>query len=496
MNAKLLLGIGLSVSAVVHTSNASYSGHQGEVPPNLIIIHTDEHNFRTLGCYRRILPEDEAFVWGRGVKVDTPNIDWLADNGALCASFYATTPVCSPSRASLLTGCYPQKTAVVDNNIPLKDDALTIAELLRRKGYATGYAGKWHLDGPGKPGWRPERKFGFVDNRYMFNRGHWKMIVDTPEGPHVIPRDRHAVYTVPGADAANYTTDYLTGKALEFIDTNKDLPFCFMLSFPDPHDPNCVRAPYDTMYMHVGFVRPPTPDAAGATIPKWAWTESKKAILAANTSGYFGMVKCIDDNVGRLLKALRESGLLANTIIVFTADHGDMAGEHGMYGKGVPYEASARIPFILYCPTKVRAGTLVDEAMTCVDFLPTVLSLMGFEVPETVQGHDCSILFTLGRSPACWKDVAFMRSAEKATGTLWLAAVTSRYKLILSSEDEPWLFDLARDPAESVNLYQDPTLCDIVRQLSVALLEYGLDFSDPYALNKHIRLRIIRASGR
>ncbi|MHC4180936.1 MAG: sulfatase-like hydrolase/transferase, partial [Planctomycetota bacterium] len=112
----------------------------------MLIIQTDEHNFRTLGCYRATLPPEQALMWGKSV-VTTPNIDWLASHGAVCTSFYATTPVCSPSRAAFVTGRYPQNTPVTTNNIPLRDDAVTFAEILRRQGYATGYAGKWHLDG-------------------------------------------------------------------------------------------------------------------------------------------------------------------------------------------------------------------------------------------------------------------------------------------------------------------------------------------------------------
>ena len=118
-------------------------------PLNLLIIQTDEHHYGTLGCYG-------------GTIVKTPNIDWIARQGARCDSFYATTPVCSPSRAALVTGRYPQKTPVVNNNIPLDDSVVTFAELLRRKGYQTGFAGKWHLDGSGKPQWAPKRKFGFT----------------------------------------------------------------------------------------------------------------------------------------------------------------------------------------------------------------------------------------------------------------------------------------------------------------------------------------------
>lgn len=133
---------------------------------NLLIIETDEHHFSTLGCYG-------------GTIVETPNIDWIARNGALCTSFYATTPVCSPSRASLVSGLYPQKTPVTTNNIPLDDSIVTFAEILRRRGYATGYAGKWHLDGTGKPNGAGDAWLSAISQRY-------KLVYSSNEEPWLI----------------------------------------------------------------------------------------------------------------------------------------------------------------------------------------------------------------------------------------------------------------------------------------------------------------------
>ena len=171
----------LKTVGAVTALGATSTWAQVQARPNLLIIHTDEHSFRTLGCYRRTLSDEQAFVWGPDAMVTTPHIDWLADNGALCTKFYASTPVCSPSRAAFVSGRYPQNTPVTTNNIPMDDHIITFAEILRRQGYATGYAGKWHIDGAGRPEWAPKRKFGFTDNRYMFNRGHWKQLEDTPQ---------------------------------------------------------------------------------------------------------------------------------------------------------------------------------------------------------------------------------------------------------------------------------------------------------------------------
>ncbi len=443
--------------------------------PNLLVIMTDEHNFRTLGCYRKLLPPEQAFMWGKAV-VDTPNIDWLADRGAVCTSFYAVTPVCSPSRAAFVSGLYPHHTGVVTNNIPLRDGIVTFAEILRRHGYATGYAGKWHLDGPGKPQWAPQRKFGFVDNRFMFNRGHWKKLELTPDGPRVAARRKgKPTYALDGADEKTFTTDFFTDRTIEFLRAHANEPFCFMLSIPDPHGPDTVRPPYDTMFAHMTFRPPRSAVAPVAELPSWGKRESKNF----DQSKYYGMVKCIDDNVGRIVAALRELKLLSHTIVVFTSDHGDLRGEHGRQNKGVPYEASARVPFVLYDAAHVRPGTVIDQVLTSVDFLPTVLDLMDVPVPHAVHGRNAAVLFRSGKPPADWVDVGFLRSTGSKPG--WVAAVTDRYKLVFSANDPPWLFDLQTDPDELINFRDNPQYRGVLRQLATHLFEYTRRFEDPFA---------------
>jgi len=469
---------GSGLAAALFLGRGAFAG--GRKGPNLLIIHTDEHNFRTLGCYRAVMSKAQALMWGDAV-VNTPNIDWLAKNGALCTSFYATTPVCSPSRAAFVSGRYPQNTPVVTNNIPLDDNIVTFAEILRRKGYATGYAGKWHLDGAGKPQWQPRRRFGFTDNRYMFNRGHWKQLEDTPQGPRVKARSAgKPTYGVQGADEKSFTTDWLADKTVAFIAEHADRPFCYMVSFPDPHGPDTVRPPYDTMFADQQYKTPRTFDVSGRRVPNWGKPNGTFNGMAK----YYGMVKCIDDNVGKILAALRKNGLMEKTVVVFTADHGDLRGEHHRQNKGVPFEASAKIPFVLYYPPKVKGGTVIDEALGCVDFLPTILALMGFETAGQEQGRNASELFTTGKPPAGWQDVTFVRSTgRQAGGANWLAAVTKRYKLVYSSIDDPWLFDLEKDPDELENFFGVPAYRETVRQLSRQLLDYARRFNDPYATN-------------
>jgi len=436
-------------------------------PYNLLVIQTDEHHFKTLGCYG-------------GKIVKTPNIDWIAKNGAIATSFYATTPVCSPSRGVLMSGKYPQHTPVTNNNIKLGDDIVTFAEVLRRKGYATGYAGKWHLDGAGKPQWGPKRKFGWEDNRFMFNRGHWKMFTDGSNGPGVgSTKNGRPDYGLKGADEKSFATDWLTDKVINFVNEKKGKSFCYMVSYPDPHGPNTVRAPYDTMYEDA---KPPIPRSVNKTraqTPKWA---SKAPRITADTirvlmPKYYGMVKCLDDNIGRILAVLRKNGQIDNTIIVFTSDHGDLCGEHGRLNKGVPYEGSARIPFLIYTPGKIKGGTVVDEALSCVDFMPTVMNLMDAKHAQKVDGRDATALFTKSKSD--WNDVAFIRSTS--AGKPWLCAVSDRYKLVYSDMGDPWLFDLEKDPDEMTNLFNEPGSKKVVTTMTIQLRNYSKLQKDPYA---------------
>ena len=440
--------------------------------PNVLIIHTDEHNFRTLGCYRSLLTQDQAEVWGKDVVVETPNIDFLATHGVICERFYATTPVSSPSRSSFMTGLYPQQTGVVTNDIPMNDTVVTFAEDFRRSGYHTGYLGKWHLDGTARPGWHPNRKFGFEDNRYMMNRGHYKRIVENSDGKLDI------TYEGKGLTPENFMTDFLTDKAIDYIRNHQKDKFCCVISYPDPHGPNIVRSPYDTMYTHLNFQLPKTALKNKDGLPSWAFGNDQME----NMARYFGMVKCLDDNVGRLLRELKDCDLLEHTIIVFTSDHGDLCGEHGRTNKSVPLEASARVPFIIYYPEELQQGKVVKEVLSVVDFAPTILSLAGIKTTAFRAGRDFTILLKGKEPDNKWRDAVFMRGGDNLEGPAksWISVVSKRYKLTLSDRpgDKPWLTDLVNDPDELINEYDNPSYRNILRKLMDELYDYGQQWKD------------------
>ena len=447
--------------------------------PNVIIIQTDEHNFRTLGCYREQLSHDQAFIWGDGNVVETPNIDHLAHSGILFTKFYAATPLCSPSRGSLVSGMYPQYTGVPVNDAPLKDDVITFAEVLRRDSYQTAFIGKWHLDGPGKPEWAPGRKFGFADNRFTYNRGHWKKLVETEDGPHVGSTNGKGMpdYKLNGADERSFTTDFLTDRAIQFIKKNHYNPFCLYLSLPDPHGPDLVRPPYDQMYTNLHYKAPATYDVDEKRAPSWAKPQKNASI---DQSQYFGMVKCIDDNIGRILDCLRDQGLIEQTMIVFTSDHGDLRAEHHRENKSVPLEASAKVAFIISYPQKIPSGSVITKAFNTVDFAPTLLSFLDQRVPKEMQGRNFSDLLLNPEHQKDWEDITFVRSSGLGDAGSWIAAMTSRYKLILSKEDDPWLIDMEKDPNELTNFINEPEKATIVKKLARQLNEYAHKRDDPF----------------
>lgn len=457
---------------------------------NVLIIMTDEHNLRTLGCYRDLMPKAQAEIWGEGNVVQTPNLDALAKDGLIALSCYASSPLSAPARSCFQSGLYSHHTGVSTNDLPMKRDVETFAQVFADHGYHTGYIGKWHLEGPAKPLWEPEAKFGWLDNRYMFNRGHWKKLEETASGPQVATYSPNGKpnYDVAGADEKSFTTDFLSDRAIEYMRIHKEEPFCCMLSIPDPHGPNTVRAPYDTLFRHLTFKEPYTyherGDHDGA-----AWEKMEGGFDSRQMELYFGMVKCIDDNVGKIIRFLKSEGLYDHTLIIFTSDHGDMCGEHHRHDKTVPYEMSAHVPFIMHNPALFKRPTVNKTVISTVDFKPTLLGLLGLQARKPAHGRDMSA-YLLGKEIPLNDDIIFMRSPNKPDafdGTedkekkmYWIAAVTSRYKLIHTpnSGESPWLIDLEKDPFELHNFYQDSSYSEVISRMSAKLLEYGITSGD------------------
>ena len=452
------------------------------VRPNVLVIITDEHNFRTLGCYREQLPVSQAEMWGEDVVVPTPHLDRLAADGVLCTRAYATSPVCSPCRAAMITGHYPHVTGVPTNNLPLDRSIPTLADRLNQQGYRSSFIGKWHLAGTGKPEWAPEIDGGFQTKKYMFNRGHWKKLVERKGKPAVGARKNgQPNYDLDGADPSTFATDFLTDRAIEFASEESDQPFLMVISYPDPHGPNRVRAPYDHRFDSLRYA-PPRTYETGLPAPRWAGAAGKHPVFRGqDMSSYFGMVQCIDDNVGKLVEALKANDQFDNTLIVMTSDHGDLCYEHDRQNKGNPYEGSARVPLILRWPEKIKRGQVYNHPVGTVDITPSIMGLLEFPAVASDQGRDLSSVFqdiASESSNAESPPVTFLRNS--GTKPSWVAAVDARYKLVLSINDDPWLLDAHQDPDELLNFFRRPGTEGVAERLAKELRDYGETVDDPY----------------
>lgn len=453
-----------------------------ETSPNVLLIITDEHNFRTLGCYRQQMSKDQAEMWGPSVVVPTPNLDRIADEGVICTRAYATSPVCSPCRAAMITGRYPHNTGVPANGLVLDRSIPTLADRLNDAGYRTGFFGKWHLGGNGKPEWEPKVDGGFQFKKYMFNRGHWKKFALVEGKPAVgSQKNGKPTYDVDDADEGTFATDWLTDRAVDYVtDGEQSTPFLAVISYPDPHGPNTVRAPYDHRFDSLKFT-PPRTFNTGIAAPKWLGGKSKHdSFRGSDMSKYFGMVQCIDDNIGKLLDRLDETGRLDNTLVIMTSDHGDLCYEHDRLNKGNPYEGSARVPMLMRFPQRITPGTFYRQPVGTVDLTPTVMGLLGRQPDSVDQGRDLSGLICRSVDVVFEPTkplVTFLRSAGTKTG--WVAAVDDRYKLVLSVNDIPWLFDAEQDPDELLNFYRRPGTDGIAERLGESLRDYMNTTNDP-----------------
>ena len=444
-------------------------------PPNIILLLPDQMRASAMGI-------------AGNPDVQTPHIDRMARDGIRFKRTYANVPVCCPARAMLLTGTYPHVNGIVANDLRLRESETTIAELLRDAGYRTGFVGKWHLDGgPREPGYVPPgpRRQGFdFWAAYECHHQHFLPYYfrDTPEMILVRKYEPEA--------SADFAVEFLKGRKGE-------QPFFLMMQMGPPHDP--YGAPDDYMKRYDpakltlpaswqpnsennpgGNAIPPKyrrPDTPGATYVR---TGGREEIAA-----YYAAITAIDDQVGRLLQTLKETGQDENTIILFTSDHGDMLGSHGMRRKRKPYEESAGVPGILRWPARIPAGREVDTLFSHIDMPATLLALAGLPVPAHFQGTDLSRV-ALGQTTAGPEAVLlqiFVPFRPDGITTPWRGIITDRYTYA-RYENAPWvLFDNRADPAQMKNLAAEPAQAGLRGELDAKLGALMAQHRDAWSYN-------------
>lgn len=453
---------------------------------------TDQQSSWTLSCYDG--------------EIETPNIDRLAREGIQLTNFFTNSACCTPSRGCFFTGLYPHSHGAFFNDIPLRRDVRTIAHVLRDAAYKTSYVGKWHLDGDwnsfrdayrmagadpddsdfpeeekivlDRDRWiDSDRSMGFDDCRWMFNCSHAKRVAEDDDGRAKFIGGK------PG-DGESYTTDWLTTKAIEIIKSDPNHPFLMTLAIPDPHDPFSVRAPFDTMFSPERVRIPET--FYETNLPNWLETDSAKrwsrpAHVVGNEQAlrkakaqYLGEVACIDMNVGRIITALEQKGILDETIVVFTTDHGEYMGEHGIYAKNQLYEGAYRIPCIIRYPPDIQAGTILERFVTTVDAQQTLLGLMDVPPSGEEQGRNASPL--IRGETIRWDDEAFICGTMANRAGMF----TPEYELAyVKNCKDHILFDRQTDELQVHNLFHDQEYDHIVEELTRRLVSHNMAIGAP-----------------
>lgn len=344
--------------------------------PNVVFLFCDELRCDALSCYK-----------GAPEGIATPNLDWLAGEGALFEQCFCNSPVCVPSRFSLLTGLYPETTGVYHNEaagreLPRRERYTTIPEVLERHGYRTANFGKQHLPMGINP-------FGIHNPQ-----GGDFPAADVREYGSDIIATRGIKSLVGGvySSLVSYPPEQVTNNALFWMEAQKE-PYFIRISYLQPHTPVVVPEPYASMYSHVEF---PIRDKVDAKLSEFERRFADNADDGNLTPEqvhlakvrYYGLVRWIDDQVGEILKFLREKGQLENTILLFGADHGAMLGENHRYAKQNFALWSHRVPFIIYDRNSVPVGQRRTDLCENVDIGKTLFGLLGIEPPEQFQGRN------------------------------------------------------------------------------------------------------------
>jgi arylsulfatase A-like enzyme len=420
--------------------------------PNIVFIYTDDQRWDALSC------AGHPFL-------KTPNIDRLAREGALFRNAFVTTPLCSPSRASFLTGQYVHTHKVTGNgnNNALSHELMTFPRLLQRAGYETAFIGKWHMGNDETP--RP----GF--DRWVSFRG---------QGVYENPR-----LNVDGlpVSANGYMTDILTGHAIEFLRRPHAKPFLLYLGHKAVHGPFTPAERHKNLYSDQPIPRAPSVKDTLEGKPMLQRKVDEKPRPAQVNAQLRGpndelvrnqlrTLQAVDDSVGEVLKTLGERGQLDNTIIIFTSDNGYFWGEHGLGDKRAAYEESIRIPMLVRYPKLIKAGATLDESVLNIDIAPTLLELGGAAIPNTMPGRSMAPLWQGKRSP--WRNsflAEYFAEPQNPRIPSWQAVRSERYKYIHYTELEGMdeLYDLKADPYEMKNLIREPDAAGALSQMKTEL---------------------------
>lgn len=475
---------------LAHPPNLPGAETAARAPRNVLFLMTDEQHHRSLSLTGN-------------PYITTPNMDRLGREGALFLRATCVTPYCSPSRASLITGVYPFRHGILRNvdgkgtQAPLAPEAFPNTEnLLHQAGYVTAHFGKWHLGNPGDfgcyesrvyAGKTPREYMDFLDGALPASRfqGHPSPGKYLNRPVEMIPAMEKA-YRAFAAESKNRLAyigiigrtvippeflpeTRITDAAIRCLEEHAKERFMMTVSWSPPHDLWVIPEPYYSLVDRgrialSGSRALPAWDEAGPSrrLGELAGEEGIREYAAI----YHGMVKYVDDQIGRILQKLDELGLTDETLIVFTSDHGDMVGAHGCIGKSITsfYDDLVRIPLLLRLPGVIPSGARVNQFVSQVDLMPTILDYLGQPIPEALHGKSLRGLVE-GRETS-WRDFAFCQRAGKC-----FMVQHGRFKYVYGARPPVMaLYDLETDPDEDHNLANEPRQAAVVREMHRRLL--------------------------
>jgi len=398
-------------------------------PPNIIVIVTDDQRYDALGVVQR-----EQGAQARFPFFETPNLDRLATEGARFRNAFVTHSLCSPSRASMLTGRQTYAHGIRDNQTAFRSDQ-TWAHALRDAGYRTGYFGKWHMG-------RQEDRPGFTDVFTFIDQGIYPNCRFLDNGRWV--------------ETEGWVDDVTTDRAIQYIAGNRATPFAMFIGYKTPHDVRQPAPRHATLYHDVNISEPVNYRAR----PPFPWGDPDRPWnpIVEDRLNYFRCLQGVDDNIGRLLDALEAAGLAEDTLVIFAGDNGYYLGEHGLGDKRSAYEESIRIPLLVRYPRVVRAGTLVEAMALNIDFPATILEFAGVPLAWEQQGRSLVPLLQ-GTIPAEWREHFYYENyqdPEYPDVTFDIESVrTAAGKIVVYPGRPEWtqVFDLTHDPHEMHNLF-------------------------------------------
>ncbi len=412
---------------------------------NLLFIFADQMHRYALGCMGT--PD-----------ILTPNLDRLASQGTLFRNAYSNCPICTPFRISLCTGLYSSTTDTLGNEARIPEGIPTLAGDLNRAGFRTSWVGKWHIGGAGNIPVPPELRGDFTDFiGYQCYNGFRDNVVFFDEAGDAHPFDRHR-------------TEVTTDLSIERLRGLADDPFALFVSYQAPHYPVQPAEEYAALYENVEIQRRPSCRDMDPYTPTFSPFSPRPPDtcpdyqrygnnLSEYLRLYYAMVTQIDANVGRLLNELEALGLAENTVVIFTADHGDMQGSHGLKNKCLPQEESSGIPLIVRAPGGAR-GQVSDALIDSVSFLPTCLAFAGAEASAERPGFDFS--------PVVMGEEMELNGPVYSEFHGWQMIRQGEWKLVANDTGErppTQLYNLADDPFELNNCVADPNCHELRSRL-------------------------------